>query len=214
MEDIDCSGSARPTRCLALLPVAIGLAANSRPPRAENVIEGRFENPQTTFCVAGGGTHWSRSRDVHANNDHTRYGLTSYGTRWLLLSANASDAQTIGRAFTMGATYHLALACADVFGHHGQCLTISVSGGAVARGTYPIPANTSPGGELSFVNCGLDFTPFSDTSVMISLAHSSSGEGADGHPARMVPSRAASNPGSWASVARVRSAENTRFLPG
>ena len=215
MEDTDCFTSTHPARCLALLPVAIGLAANPGRFQAENIIEGRFENPDATFWVAGSGTHWTREGRVHSYDDRTRYGSTTCGTRWLLLKANRFDAQTIGRKFTMGATYHLALACADVFGHSGQRLAISVSGGAVAGATYSIPANAICGGELSFVNCGLDFTPVSDRAITIRLAHSTDDEAGGDPSLQTVPLRVTSDPSVWTTMNHgIRASATHRFLPG
>ena len=172
MENTTRPASTGPNRYLAVLPVVIDRSAKAEPSAPALTVPTSFAHPAVTLRAASDGAGAGRrASQLGEGGGKTHYGSTSDGTRWLLLGDHASETQTFGWPFTRGATYRLSLACADVFGHDGQCLNVRISGGACASKTLSIPANPFPGGALRFVNYDLYFTPISSLAVTIRLTH-------------------------------------------
>lgn len=159
-------------RYLVLLPAVIDVAAGPRVCRRVFSAVSHHANPAGGWRMVPPDPRRVPAPPPAAHLAGMRYRSDGNGRSWLRLASGRSDVQTLDRIFRPNTGYRLSLACADVSGCPDQRLTITLTGGASASATFAIPAHRSGQDIMSFVLCGLDFTPVSAETITVRLANS------------------------------------------
>ena len=167
------------TRLFLVVAAAVALCLSTHPAHAQVLLNGSFENPQSTGTY-NSATDWTTSsvQYLQYNNFlNNGNGTTPYGSEYVYL-AGGNLMQTIS-GFTAGETYVLGADFASEADFAGT-FTLAVSGAATASTTFIL----TPGGPykystIPFQSGVLTFTASSSGTATISLFSSAYGVAVD-----------------------------------